>query len=184
LKDQEWKRGAQDSVGLQCEFGSTGNVRFLPPEAVTAYDSRVNPVYCACGKPAGCGVIGKESSQMWCADCFPLSQYEAKMVYKKPEDSGVHNQILTDSWVRNVMKAGAENGDTDWYDPETITPRDGLPVYLKMEVTYKAWFTPSCKLSRWILENNQVPNGKIIAWQHREDETHYHEKPKGYEEID
>jgi len=104
MSDQEWKRGAQDSVGLQCEYGSVGNARFLSSEQVTMYDSRGNPVYCACGKKAGCAAIGTESSIAWCSECSPLHKTEAEMVYRKPETSGVHNQILTDSWVINMRE--------------------------------------------------------------------------------
>lgn len=167
--NDEWKRGEQDSLGLSCEWGCSPNIRILNEEAATLYDAGGHPVLCACGKPAGSACIGKEAMVAWCEECNPLEKTEAKLVYRELPVEEMEKQILNDAWTVNLVPTQKENGDTDWYCPDSILPRSGSPVYLKMQVVYKAWYTPECKLSKWILENNQVPDGKILAWQHRQD---------------
>lgn len=175
MKD-DWRHMEQDSTGLQCEWGSEGNVRFPDSSQVMMYDSEGHPVLCACGKPAGSAAIGKEAMVAWCSECSPLNKYEAEFVFRKPVEAR-HNTILMDAWTKDLrMIEGEENGDTDWYCPEGTPPKDGEPVYLKMEIIYKAWRLHECKLSKWILEDNQVPEGKILAWQPREDGKNYHDK--------
>lgn len=85
---------------LIAEWGCDSPVRFLPSECVTMSDSLGNPVLCACGKPAGCGVIGKEARQMWCTDCSPLNNYEAEMVYR-PLPKNYEWEILNPEWTVN-----------------------------------------------------------------------------------
>lgn len=74
------------------------------------------------------------------------------------------------------MKSGEENGDTDWYCPESMPPKDGEPVYAKVEIVLKGWYLPDCKLSNWIFEDGQEPKEKILSWQKREDAKNYHDK--------
>ena len=166
MNDQEWKRGEQDSMGLQCEYGCTGNVHFMDSSCAEMVDSSGNTVLCRCGKPAGSAAIGRETMIAWCEECSPLPKYEAGMVYKAPLKQDF-DPILNPDWVVNLKPTEEQNGDIDWYCPDNILPRSGEPVYLKMQVTFKAWYTPDCKLSKWILENQHEADGKILAWQHR-----------------
>lgn len=112
MKDEEWKRGAQDSVGLQCEYGSEGNVRFLDASQVTMYNGEGNAVLCACGKPAGAAIMGKEAHVAFCGDCYHkyLSENEDSFSYKPPKEN-VHNQILVDDWVINMRKGQEHEKD-------------------------------------------------------------------------
>ena len=96
---------------------------------------------------------------------------EQDSVGLKCEDGcAINVHVMNSSCTEMVDSSGnneEENGDTDWYCPENILPRDGAPVYLKMQVVFKAWYTPDCKISKWILENQYEADGKILAWQHR-----------------
>ena len=68
---------------LIAEDGSSGNIRFINPEAVRMYDSGGNVMLCKCGKPAGSAVIGTEAFIVWCSDCDPLNKETVKFVYKQ-----------------------------------------------------------------------------------------------------
>lgn len=74
------------------------------------------------------------------------------------------------------MKQGKENGDTDWYCPERMPPKDGEPVYLKIEVVFKAWHLRKGDISQWVLEDMESHSEKMISWQKREDGKNYHDK--------
>lgn len=52
------------------EFGSTTPVRFLDPGQIKMYDEDGNEVFCACGKPAGSAIIGKNASKAMCSECM------------------------------------------------------------------------------------------------------------------
>lgn len=70
-----------------------GNVpQFLD---ATLYDSEGNAVFCKCGKPAACSVIGKECFQSFCYDCMG-SDNDHTLIYKEPSDSTP--KIHIDEW--------------------------------------------------------------------------------------
>ena len=165
--DHDWKRLEQDSMGLQCEHRCAENVRFMDSSYTEMVDSAGHVVLCKCGKPSGSAMISQEAMVAWCEECSPLNKEQAHIVYRELPVEQMEKQILNDSWVVNLRPSEEENGDTDWYCPESILPRDGAPVYLKMQVVFKAWYTPDCKISKWILENQHESDGKILAWQHR-----------------
>lgn len=166
----EWKRGEQDSLGLQCEWGSSGTVRFPIAGQVSMCDSEGKTILCACGKPAGAGIMGKEAYLAFCGECYHkyLKETEASFSYKPPVEQNIHNQILTDSWVVN-MREGIENGDTDWYDPTTMPPVDGEPVYLKLNLIVKAKYTPNGSATWELVQDLNEAKGEILSWQKRED---------------
>ena len=54
------------------EYGSTGNVRWLNPSNVTAYNTEGNEMLCKCGKPSIGAIIGKDAYISFCEDCSPF----------------------------------------------------------------------------------------------------------------
>ena len=71
--------------GSFAEYGTTGNLRFLPPEDSKMYDGDGNIMLCQCGKPAGGGIFGNESFQLFCSDCNATPDYSAEFIYKPPK---------------------------------------------------------------------------------------------------
>lgn len=68
---------------IEAEYGSEGSFKWLPSSA-TMYDGDGKPVLCACGKPAGCGIMGKSAYVAYCSDCMYGSKETAKFVYRPP----------------------------------------------------------------------------------------------------
>ena len=59
-----------EDEGLVSEFGSVGNIRWPTADNVKMYDSDGNEMICKCGKPATCGIAGRNSYLAQCSDCF------------------------------------------------------------------------------------------------------------------
>lgn len=61
--------------GLQCEFGSNGNIGFLKGKLMCNNEE----LLCACGKPASAAMIGVSAYKALCNDChygvdFPIQR--------------------------------------------------------------------------------------------------------------
>ena len=62
------------------------------------YDANGNIVLCKCGKPAGAGIMGKESYIFWCSECSPMPKETAEIVYRPPNDEKQCAPLLDDAW--------------------------------------------------------------------------------------
>ncbi len=70
---------------MQCKYGSVSPIRFLRFDQVKLYDTEGNQVFCSCGKPAGCAIIGIDESVALCCDCFDGNEDPEKFVYRPPQ---------------------------------------------------------------------------------------------------
>jgi len=71
---------------IEEEYRSAQPVRFMSTAHSCMYDGEGNIILCKCGKPAGSGMMGKESYLVWCEDCSPYKDaWVADFVYRPPE---------------------------------------------------------------------------------------------------
>lgn len=66
---------------------STHPVNFMNAENAFMYDRHGNVMYCKCGKSASGGLVGRDSSKIWCEDCSPYKDaWVADFVYRPPKE--------------------------------------------------------------------------------------------------
>jgi hypothetical protein len=66
----KWVSPDEHLIELKAEFGTTGNVRWLDEDQVTAYDSEGNICLCKCGKKSASTLYFMHSQIHYCKDCF------------------------------------------------------------------------------------------------------------------
>lgn len=87
---------------MECEFGSIGEMRFLPSDQVKVEDSDGNEMFCKCGKRAAIGIISRDFDLNWCWEYYCGSKDKAEFSYLPPDESS-HEDLYYTKWVSKEL---------------------------------------------------------------------------------
>ena len=62
-----------------------------------------------------------------------------------------------------------------WKRIDKKTPKDGKPIFIKMEVIFTGWHVLESGESKWIFDSDRPPNGILTHWVDRKSSQNYYD---------